>query len=178
MDREIPAAEIRSTRRRRIALGAAVASILVLGYCSLGAWVRPTVDRRDLRLATVEAGSIESTLQAAGAVVPLEERLVTSPADATLVRVLHRAGDRVAAGEPILALDMSGLAVERNTRAQTLALKANERRRAQLTAEHKLSDLSAELKKQQLSLAFLDAKREQTEKLSREGLASREALMA
>lgn len=178
MDRDIPASELRSATRRRIFVGAALVTLAAAGYFAIGAWVRPTVSRAELRLAPVEPGSIESTLQAAGTVVPCEERLVASPADATLLTVLRHAGERVAAGEPILKLDMSGLAVERNTRAQQLALKGNERRRAQLAAEHKMEDLAAELRKQSLSLAFLEAKREQTEKLHRDGLASREALMA
>jgi len=178
MDREIPAEQLRSTRRRRIALAVLAVTIAALGYCAVGAWLRPTVARRDLRVAAVETGPIESTLEAAGAVVPLEERLVTSPAEGTLLAVLHRAGEQVTAGEPIVTLDMSGLAVERNTRAQQLALKANQRRQAQLAAEHKLADLDAGLKKQKLSLAFLDAKREQAETLSRDGLASKEALLA
>lgn len=178
MDRDIPASEIRSKRRRRIVAGAVLTATAGAGYWAIAAWVRPTVSRSDLRLERVETGSIESTLQAAGTVVPLEERLVASPADATLTRVLHRAGDRVAAGEPILTLDMSGLAVERNTRAQRLAVERNERRRARLAAEHAIGDLEAELRKQRLTLAFLDAKREQTEKLHEDGLTSREAVMA
>lgn len=178
MDREIPASEIRSAWRRRILVGVVLATVAVVGYGAIGVWLRPTVSRRELRIGHVETGSIESTLQAAGTVVPLEERLVSSPADATLLTVLHHAGDRVAAGEPILTLDMSGLAVERNTRAQQLALKGNERRRAQLAADHKMSDLEAELRKQRLSLAFLGAKKEQTDRLGQDGLASREALMA
>jgi HlyD family secretion protein len=153
-------------------------AVVAAGYWALGAWLRPTVDRRDLRLAHVEAGSIESTLEAAGTVVPLEERLVTSPAEASLLRVLHRAGDHVAAGEPILLLDVSGLEVERNTKAQQLALKMNEGHRAELAGQHKLEDLEADMRRQKLSLAFLNAKREQTERLSVDGLASREALMA
>jgi len=178
MDRELPPNEIRSVKRRRIAAGIAAVAIVATGYWALGAWLRPTVDRRELRLARVEAGSIDSTLQAAGTVVPLEERLVTSPADARLLRVLLRAGDRVRPGQPILQLDASGLELQRNTLAQQLALKGNERRRARLASQHRLSDLEAELRGQRLSLDFLVAKREQTEKLHRDGLASREALLA
>ncbi len=178
MDRELPADELRSAKRKKIAIAVGVVAVAAAGYWTLGAWLRPTVDRRDLRLAHVEAGSIESTLEAAGTVVPLEERLVTSPAEASLLRVLHRAGDHVAAGEPILVLDVSGLEVERNTKAQQLALKVNEGHRAELAGQHKLDDLEADMRRQKLSLAFLNAKREQTERLSVDGLASREALMA
>lgn len=178
MDREIPASQLRSAKRRRIVVGAVLATAAAAAYLSVGAWLRPTVSRREIRVAPVATGSIESTLEAAGTVVPLEERLVASPAEATLMTVLHHAGDRVAAGEPILTLDMSALAVERSTHAQQLALKANERRRAELSAAHTMEDLDAEIKKQRLSLAFLDAKREQAEKLGKDGLASREALMA
>src|SRR5262245_59492720 len=98
MDREIPASEVRSAKRRRIAVGAVLVMGAAAAYLSIGAWLRPSVSRRDLTLAQVEAGSIESTLQAAGTVVPLEERLVAAPADATLLAVLHHAGDRVTAG--------------------------------------------------------------------------------
>ena len=178
MDRELPAAEIRSVKRRRIVVGAVVVATAAAGYWALGSWLRPTVDRRDLRLAQVATGSIDSTLEAAGTVIPLEERLVTSPADATVLRVLRRAGDRIEPGEPILVLDVSGLEVERNTLAQQLALKGNERRRAELASQHKLEGLEADLRKQRLSLAFLGAKREQTESLSKDGLASKEGLMA
>ena len=51
MDRELPASEIRSAKRRRLVVGAAVLLAGRGGYWALGAWVRPTVDRRDLRLA-------------------------------------------------------------------------------------------------------------------------------
>ena len=178
MDRELPAAEIRSAKRRKVAVAVVALAAAGAGYWALGSWLRPTVDRRDLRLAHVETGSIDSTLEAAGTVIPLEERLVTSPADATLLRVLHRAGDRVAPGEPILVLDVSGLEVERNTLAQQLAIKGNEARRAELASQHKLEGLEADLRRQRLSLAFLGAKRDQTEVLGKDGLASREALMA
>ena len=143
MDRELPAGELRSAKRKKIAIAVGLLAVAAAGYWALGAWLRPSVDRRDLRLAHVEAGSIESTLEAAGTVVPLEERLVTSPAEASLLRVLHRAGDHVAAGEPILVLDVSGLEVERNTKAQQLALKVNEGHRAELAGQHKLDDLEA-----------------------------------
>jgi HlyD family secretion protein len=178
MDRELPAAEIRSAKRRKVAVAVVALAAAGAGYWALGSWLRPTVDRRDLRLAHVETGSIDSTLEAAGTVIPLEERLVTSPADATLLRVLHRAGDRVAPGEPILVLDVSGLEVERNTLAQQLAIKGNEARRAELASQHKLEGLEADQRRQRLSLAFLGAKRDQTEVLGKDGLASREALMA
>ena len=66
MDREIPASELRSVKRRRLIVAGVLLAGGVAGYFSLGAWLRPSVARRDLQLGKVETGAIESTLQAAG----------------------------------------------------------------------------------------------------------------
>ena len=69
-------------------------------------WVLETeVARTDLRYATVEVGAVETSLTATGTVVPETEEVIASPIQAKIERVLHRAGDHVAANEPLLQLD-------------------------------------------------------------------------
>ncbi|WP_066839083.1 efflux RND transporter periplasmic adaptor subunit [Rufibacter ruber] len=105
MDREIPQAVVQKTRRRR-QWQAGGALVVVLAAVLAFRWVLETeVARTDLRYATVEVGAVETSLTATGTVVPETEEVIASPIQAKIERVLHRAGDHVAANEPLLQLD-------------------------------------------------------------------------
>lgn len=178
MDRPIEPSQLRRTRTKRIVVAGIAVVGLTVAYVMLASWISPSVSRSDLRLAKVEVGTVDATLEAAGTVVPLEERLVTSPGDARVLRVLHRAGDSVRAGEPILELDPSGLKLEWSKLEQQLALQRNLQRRARLEAQQRLNDLEAEKKRQGLAAAFARVKRDQAERLHMDGLVSQETLLA
>lgn len=178
MDRPLePAVNARRRLRRWLLIGVGLA---VLTFCYAGAvrWLRPTADLKTLRLVAVERGAIEARLQASGTIEPLEERIITSPSEARLVRVIRRAGDTVEPGQPILKLDTGALALDATKLEQQWAAKRNEMQRARLASERQITDLESELQSQQLSLQFLRVKRDQAEQLHREGLASQESLLA
>src|SRR5438132_187894 len=100
MDRDLASAD---TRRRRIArlakIGAPVAGIgAVLVF--LPGWMRPTLARDRVRTSVVTSGPIESVITASGIVVPEIERVLASPLDARVLRILRRPGAAVKQGEP------------------------------------------------------------------------------
>ena len=105
MDREI-APEVRQRRitRRVVAAIVGVAALAFFFAASMH-WLRPSIDRRDVRIAKVERGPVEATIQANGTIIPLVERVVSSPVEARVLRVGRRAGDRVKAGDELIALD-------------------------------------------------------------------------
>src|SRR5256885_13915789 len=98
-------------RRNRIARRAVIAVITVLAAAfSIAAtvqWLRPSVPRHNLQMARVDRGSVDATLQAAGTILPAVEQVVSSPVEARLLRIMRRAGDRVRAGDELVALDTS-----------------------------------------------------------------------
>src|SRR5258706_9569585 len=93
--------------RRVAVVPLGVAAVLLLGPATVN-WLRPSVRRRDLVLARVDVGRVDATLQASGTVVPAYEQAISSPVEARVMRIDHRAGDRLAAGDGILTLDTAG----------------------------------------------------------------------
>lgn len=178
MDREISRTERRSRRLRRL-LGAGLAVAgLIGGYLVLNHLFRPSAERRRIQVETVARGAIDETLEASGTVVPGEERLMTSAVDARVLKVLRHAGAAIEPGDPIVQLDVSSVALDRETLSQQLALKRNQQRRVRLEVEQRLTDLAADEHRQQLSLAFLEMKAQQRERLHAEGLSSQDDLAA
>src|SRR5687768_1629055 len=115
MDRPLADDAVRRNRFRgaaRIALPlAAVVTIIAM----LPGWMRPTLTRARIRTAVVGVGPIDAIVSASGTVVPEVERVLSSPVDARLVRILKRPGAPVNSGEPVAELDLgdSRLALER-----------------------------------------------------------------
>ncbi len=178
MDRPIEASELSRRRRRRIAQIAVTILVIAGGWWGLGAWLRPTVERRALRIVRVERGPIDQAVEASGTVEPGSEQVITSPIEARVLKVLRRAGDAVLAGQPILQLDTAVVALERERVLQQLALKRNRQRQLQLETAQKLTDLRAETKSQQLQLEYLQTKQRQNDALFQQGLASQDAVGA
>src|SRR5512132_2640703 len=98
MDREIaPEIRQRRTARRLITVVIALAAIAFSFAATLN-WLRPSISRNDVQIATVDRGAIDSTLQASGTTMPAVEQIVSSPVDARVLRILRKAGDRVHVG--------------------------------------------------------------------------------
>jgi HlyD family secretion protein len=176
MDRELTTAERRRTltgRAVRIALPlAAVVVLLTL----LPGWLRPSLERARLRTAVVERGAVESGFAAAGRVVPAYETVLSSPVEARVVRLLRRAGDRVAAGEPILELDVESLRLERERADERLRRKIAEGETTRAELGRELAELEGQREAAELDRELSAARLDQTRRLSREGLAAADAL--
>src|SRR5687768_14508860 len=100
MDRPLDPAFVSHRRRRRTmgaAAGVSLAGVVLLWGPGL---IRPTVNRDRIRTARVDQGPIEAVITASGTVVPEVEQVIASPVDARVLRILKRAGEAVAPGEP------------------------------------------------------------------------------
>jgi HlyD family secretion protein len=127
----------------------------------LVSWLRPSVKRSEIRTAVVERGTVEATLSASGTVVPEHERVITSPVDTRVLRVLKTPGDRVAPGEPIVELDVSGSNLELMKIKDRLALKRVEKDRAKQDLAARVTELRSqrEVKALELKNAQFEADR-------------------
>jgi HlyD family secretion protein len=179
MDREIGIRE----RRRRIVRRAApvVVALAAAGFLLAASvdWLRPSIERRDIVTARVMRGTVESTLDASGAVVPLEEEVVSSPVEARVLRVDRRAGDRVRAGDALLTLDTAASAAEAARLGDRVAQQESAVSELRLRLDEELAKLRAQLEQKLLDAEIDRYTSQQKSRLRAEGLiAEQDALAA
>lgn len=176
MDRPLHPAQLRRQAAQRILRAivpiALLASVLVWGP----GWIRPSLNRSRIRTAKVDTGPIEAVITASGTVVPEVERVVPSPVDARVLRILKRPGDPVKKGDPVLELDLQSsiLAVEKLD--QDLALKANQQARTRLDLESRLNELESQRQIKSLQLEQYRSQLRRNRELAKSGLIADEAL--
>ena len=176
MDREID----RNVRRRRLAarigalaLGLATAGVLLAW---LPGWLSPTLRASRIRIAPVERGRVEATVEAAGIVEPAYDRVLSSPVETRVLRILKRTGEEVSPGDAILELDTSATRLERERLVERLARKENEQQQVRLERDRTLQDLEAKAATAELDLEMATYRVEQHRRLRAQGLISEEAL--
>ena len=115
-------------------------------------------------------------MSATGLVVPEIERVYASPVDARILRIRHRAGAQVSAGDALIDLDVSSarLAVEKLD--EDVALKNNEQARRRIGLQRALIDYDSRAKVKRLQLESFRAQVARDRQLSAEGLIADEIL--
>jgi len=169
-------------RRNRIAKRAAMFAIAIFAAAfSIAAavqWLRPSLHRRDLQIARVERGSVDASLQASGAIMPAVEQVVSSPVEARVLRIVHRAGDHVRAGDELVALDTSASRLEVERLNDRVKQKESEEAQTRLKLEETIASLRAQIEQKKLDGEIFRYKSEQNEKLHREGLVAQTEFLA
>ncbi|MEA2164808.1 MAG: HlyD family secretion protein [Thermoanaerobaculia bacterium] len=172
MDREI-AQEVRTRRvaKRVVIAGIAIAA-LIFCFAATVNWLRPSARRSDLQIARVERGSVDATLQATGTVVPEIETVISSPVEARALKIQHRAGDQLHAGDPILTLDTSATKLDLDKLNDAVAQKESALMQARLKADENNASAAAALEQKQLDSDILKLKAAQNRRMHAEGLVS------
>jgi len=176
VDRPVDEGFRRARTLKRVATSVVgVAAVLAVFLWGPG-WISPSISKARIRTARVDSGPIEAVIEASGTVVPEVEEVVSSPVDARVVRILHRAGAELQAGQSLVELDAreSALAVDRL--AQNLALKQNQQARTRLELERSLNDLDSQARIKDLQLQAYRSQLARNRALSKEGLISEEVL--
>jgi HlyD family secretion protein len=176
MDRELDTGFLRrrAVRRGLVIAGLAVAAVAL--FFGLPRWLRPSVDRATLRTGAVDRGPVEGIIEASGTVAPAFEKVLSSPVEARVVRVLKRPGERVEPGEEILELDVSSSRLELDRLTDLLTRKESEAEELRLDLESELADLSGRIERGRLDAEILRYRLEQNRKLYDDGLLAEEAL--
>lgn len=179
MDREIaPEERTRRTVKRVVTavVGVAAAAFLLVATVE---WLRPSLRRKDVQLATVGLGSIDATLEAGGTVVPLAEQVVSSPVEARVLRVGRRAGDRVKRGDELLTLDAAASELEAARLGDLLSQKQNAAAELRLRLEETIAALRFQIAQKKLDSEIVSYQAAQKATLRAEGLlAESDALIA
>lgn len=172
MDREI-AQDVRTRRTVKRVAGVliGVAAVVFLLAATLQ-WLRPSIGRDEVRIATVERGPIDASLQASGTVIPAGEQAISSPVEARVLRIVRRAGDRVKRGDELLALDTAATRLEVDRAEERLAQKESAGAQLRLQLDDKRATLAAQIESKKLDVEILRLKAASHAKLLKEGLVS------
>jgi HlyD family secretion protein len=176
MDRELPAEVRRRDRVRRVLQ--IVIPILVLAFLVVWfpGWIRPSVSRARIRTARVTTGPVDAVIMASGTVTPEVERVLSSPLDARVLRLLQRPGTHLKQGDPVVELDVSESVLALDKLLKDQKIKDNQQAQARLVLEKSLVDLDGRIEVKSLELQSAQARFEDESQLFKDGLLSREAL--
>ena len=172
MDRPVDSRFTRARWRRRLVWAAVALACVLAATAALQFALVPSLRRDRIRTARVERGPVDATISATGLVLPQVEQVVSTPVDARVVRIRHRAGASVRAGEALVDLDVSQARLSVETLSRELAIKANEQARRRIALERSLIDIDGRLEVKQLQLAQFRAQLERDRQLQAEGLLS------
>ena len=152
--------------------------ILVLAF--LVAWfpgsIRPSVSRTRIRTARVTTGPVEAVIMASGTVAPEVERVLSSPLDARVLRLLQRPGADLKKGNPVVELDVSESVLALDKLLKDRKIKDNQQAQTRLTLEKSLVNLDGRIDVKALELQSVQARYDDESQLFKDGLQSREAL--
>lgn len=146
MDREIPKEVRDKERRNRIIKYAVAVGAVVVVIAVVMSLMRSSVSKKDIVLATVDRGTIESSVSASGKVAPAFEEVINSPISTRIVEVYRKAGDSVDVGTPLLRLDLQSTETELNKLLDQSQMKQYEIEQMKLNNNTRLSDLAMNVK--------------------------------
>ena len=176
VDRALPPEIQRQDRRRRLLKILIPAVLLAVALAWLPGWIRPSLNRTRIRTARVTVGPVESVIMATGTVTPEVERVLSSPLDARVLRILQRPGAQLKRGDPVVELDVSESVLALDKVVKDLKIKENQQAQTRLALDKSLSDVDGRLEVKTLELQSAEARLEADQQLFKEGLFSREAL--
>ena len=152
MDREIPKEERRRARRSRLIKGGAVVGAVVIVITLILSLMRRSVDESDLIMGIAETGTIETSVNASGRVVPAFEEIINSPISTKIVEVYCREGDSVAVGTPLLLLDLQSTQTEIDKLSDERRMRQYEMEQTRLNNRTYLSNLEMQIKVKEMDV--------------------------
>jgi HlyD family secretion protein len=176
MDREIDVTFRRKRLMRRVIVAVLSTALVAAVFIWGPRLIKPSVARARIRTAKVDTGLIEATITASGTVVPEFERVISSPVNARVLKILKLPGAVLSKGDSILELDLneSRLAVEKLN--QQIELKQNQQAKTKLDLENTLIDLQSRWEIKNLEYKASKAATARNRELRRQGLMSEERL--
>lgn len=156
MDRELTKHERNSLRRRKLLPYIIGGGVLAAGLVSLFIASRASVSREDLMIATVDTGTIETTVTGSGAVVPAFEEIINSPINSRIIEVYCKAGDSVDIDTPLLRLDLQSTETELNKLKDQIEIKNYELEQQKVNNSTRVSDLTMQVKVKEMAVNRLE----------------------
>lgn len=176
MDRDISLQEIKRQKFRTVRYVALSMLVLIAAVWLLRGALSASLQRADIRIALVETGDVENTLNASGEVQPEIEQVITSPISATIQQAYFNAGSTVKPGDKILELDKTFTRIEFEKQKDQLELKRNGIVRIRLDLDKSYFDIQIQDSIKAYEINSLKAELENAKRLYKAGGGTREAI--
>lgn len=124
-------------------------------FKNLALFAPPSVERTSFETASVESGTVMTTVEAEGLVEPESEVLLLSPASTKVLKILQSPGSRVNAYQTILRLDPGPLEEDVARLEDQIEVKRNNLQRTKLNARSTRLDLDYQVEMKKLRIASL-----------------------
>ena len=156
MDRELSSEERAAIRRRHLAPFIAGAVLVLGGIIALFIFMHPSVKRDNLIFATVDTGTIQTSVTGTGSVVPAFEEIINSPISSRIIEVYCKAGDSVDIDTPLLRLDLQTTETEFDKLADQIQMKQYEYEQQRGNNDTRLRDIEMQIRVKEMTVNRLE----------------------
>ncbi len=157
MDRLIPKEELKRAKRKKMLIAGAIIAGIAGIIAVASSLMRTSVSRKDIVIATVDRGTIQSSVSASGKVVPAFEEIINSPIDTRIMEVYRKAGDSVDVDTPLLRLDLESAETELNKLLDEIEMRRYELEQQRVNNSTRLSDLEMQIKVKAMNVDRMEA---------------------
>lgn len=178
MDTPISHSARMQRHRKTLLVCAALLATVATAAFALNRLATPSLRRDEIRLATVQPGSIANTVNASGVVIPTHEEQIPSPIASRITKVLAKPGQQVAKGDLLLQLDDQSLRLAIDNLKEQIAQQENRILGLRQEMEHALKQRRSEIELAELDLKSAEVKLARYQKTGALGLTSTVDLQA
>ncbi len=129
--------------------------IIFAGIILSISFMAPSMKRESLDFITVDKGTVETSADASGKVVPAYELIITSPVATRIMEIYCHEGDNVKKGESLMKLDLASEETELQNLADQRMMKRYDTEQTILDSRTYLTNLEMQIKAKEMSVARL-----------------------
>lgn len=155
MDREISPKEQKKRKIKKIMTVAIPIVIIFVGIILSISFMAPSMKRESLDFITVDKGTVETSADASGKVVPAYELIITSPVATRIMEIYCHEGDNVKKGESLMKLDLASEETELQNLADQRMMKRYDTEQTILDSRTYLTNLEMQIKAKEMSVERL-----------------------
>lgn len=155
MDREISPKEQKKRKIKKIMTVAIPLVVIFAGIILSISFMAPSMKRESLDFITVDKGTVETSADASGKVVPAYELIITSPVATRIMEIYCHEGDNVKKGESLMKLDLASEETELQNLADQRMMKRYDTEQTILDSRTYLTNLEMQIKAKEMSVARL-----------------------
>lgn len=157
MDRKLSKEEINKRRYKKGGKIVATAVIVISAGSLILSLLAPTIKKSDLIFATVDTGSIETSITTYGKIVPAFEEVINAPITSRILEVYCKAGDSIKEGMPLLKLDLQTTENSYKKLLDEEKMKQYSYEQFMVNSKTKLSNMRMQLKIAEMKLQRMHA---------------------